>query len=109
MADDLENTIRENAQGPAKAAGDSGSVEQHTAVRPSTCPRSTERPLHRKETGRPAYRCHNDLSHYDPTEDERAQKERASEPIGHCLHDFAPPLGFNKPPPTRKGSIEGRV
>ena len=29
MADDLENTIRENAQGPAKAAGDSGSVEQH--------------------------------------------------------------------------------
>jgi len=29
MADELEDTIRENAQGPAKAAGDSGSVEQH--------------------------------------------------------------------------------
>jgi hypothetical protein len=30
MADDLEDAIRENAQGPAKAAGDSGSMEQHT-------------------------------------------------------------------------------
>jgi hypothetical protein len=29
MADDLKDTIRENAQGPAKAAGDAGSVEQH--------------------------------------------------------------------------------
>lgn len=29
MADDLEDTIRENAEGPAKAAGDSGSMEQH--------------------------------------------------------------------------------
>jgi len=29
MPDDLEDTIRENAQGPAKAAGDSGSMEQH--------------------------------------------------------------------------------
>jgi len=29
MPDDLEQTIRENAQGPAKAAGDSGSMEQH--------------------------------------------------------------------------------
>jgi len=29
MADDLENTIRDNAQGPAKASGDAGSVEQH--------------------------------------------------------------------------------
>lgn len=29
MADNLEETIRENAQGPAKAAGDAGSVEQH--------------------------------------------------------------------------------
>lgn len=29
MSDDLDNTIRENAQGPAKASGDSGSVEQH--------------------------------------------------------------------------------
>ncbi len=29
MADDLEDTIRQNAQGPAKAAGDAGSVEQH--------------------------------------------------------------------------------
>jgi hypothetical protein len=29
MAEDLESTIRQNAQGPAKAAGDAGSVEQH--------------------------------------------------------------------------------
>ena len=29
MADELDQTIRENAQGPAKASGDSGSVEQH--------------------------------------------------------------------------------
>ena len=29
MADNLNDTIRQNAQGPAKAAGDSGSVEQH--------------------------------------------------------------------------------
>jgi len=29
MADDLKNTIRENAQGPAKATGDAGSMEQH--------------------------------------------------------------------------------
>jgi len=29
MSDDLKDTIRENAQGPAKASGDSGSVEQH--------------------------------------------------------------------------------
>lgn len=29
MADDLDNTIRENAQGPARVAGDAGSVEQH--------------------------------------------------------------------------------
>jgi hypothetical protein len=29
MADDLDNTILENAQGPAKASGDAGSVEQH--------------------------------------------------------------------------------
>jgi hypothetical protein len=29
MADDLDNTIRENAKGPAKAAGDAGSIEQH--------------------------------------------------------------------------------
>ena len=29
MAEDLENTIRDSAQGPAKASGDSGSVEQH--------------------------------------------------------------------------------
>ena len=29
MADDLEQTIRDNAQGPAKASGDSGSMEQH--------------------------------------------------------------------------------
>ncbi len=29
MADDLKDSIRDNAQGPAKAAGDAGSVEQH--------------------------------------------------------------------------------
>ncbi len=29
MADDLKENIRENAQGPAKVAGDAGSVEQH--------------------------------------------------------------------------------
>lgn len=30
MADDLEDKIRQNAEGPAKATGDSGSVEQHS-------------------------------------------------------------------------------
>ena len=29
MSDDLEDEIRENASGPAKASGDAGSVEQH--------------------------------------------------------------------------------
>jgi hypothetical protein len=29
MADDLEDEIRQNAQGLAKASGDAGSVEQH--------------------------------------------------------------------------------
>ncbi len=29
MADELDDTIRQNAQGPAKAATDAGSVEQH--------------------------------------------------------------------------------
>jgi len=29
MIDDLEQTIRDNAKAPAKATGDSGSVEQH--------------------------------------------------------------------------------
>jgi hypothetical protein len=29
MAEDLADIIRDNAQGPAKAAGDSGSMEQH--------------------------------------------------------------------------------
>lgn len=29
MSDNLDDTIRENAQGPAKAAGDAGSIEQH--------------------------------------------------------------------------------
>ena len=29
MANDLDNTIRDNAAGPAKASGDSGSMEQH--------------------------------------------------------------------------------
>ena len=30
MAEDLENTIRENAQGPAEARGDSGAMKQHS-------------------------------------------------------------------------------
>lgn len=30
MPDELDDTIRQNAQGPAKASGDSGSVEQHS-------------------------------------------------------------------------------
>lgn len=30
MSDDLDDAIRENAQSPAKASGDSGSVEQHS-------------------------------------------------------------------------------
>lgn len=29
MADDLEQSIRDNAQGPKRAQGDAGSVEQH--------------------------------------------------------------------------------
>jgi hypothetical protein len=29
MAEELENAIRVSAQGPAKASGDAGSVEQH--------------------------------------------------------------------------------
>jgi len=29
MPDDLENTIRENAEGPAEAHGDSGGMKQH--------------------------------------------------------------------------------
>ena len=29
MADNLDDTIRSNAQGPAKVASDAGSVEQH--------------------------------------------------------------------------------
>jgi len=29
MPESLEDKIRENAEGPAKAAGDAGSVEQH--------------------------------------------------------------------------------
>lgn len=29
MAENLDDTIRQNAQGPAKAAGDAGNVEQH--------------------------------------------------------------------------------
>jgi hypothetical protein len=29
MAEDLEQKIRENAQGPKRAQGDAGSVEQH--------------------------------------------------------------------------------
>jgi hypothetical protein len=29
MTDELDETIRQNAKGPAKVAGDAGSVEQH--------------------------------------------------------------------------------
>jgi hypothetical protein len=29
MTDTLDNTIKTNAEGPAKASGDAGSVEQH--------------------------------------------------------------------------------
>lgn len=29
MPENLDDTIRENAKGPAKASGDAGSVEQH--------------------------------------------------------------------------------
>ena len=29
MTESLENKIRENAEGPAKASGDAGSIEQH--------------------------------------------------------------------------------
>ena len=29
MADDLKDTIKQNAEGPAEARGDSGSVRQH--------------------------------------------------------------------------------
>ena len=32
MTDDLADTIRENAAQPAKASGDSGSMEQHSLV-----------------------------------------------------------------------------
>ena len=30
MADELDETIRQNAEGPARVAGDAGSVEQHS-------------------------------------------------------------------------------
>ena len=30
MTEELDNTIRENAAGPKRAAGDSGSMEQHS-------------------------------------------------------------------------------
>lgn len=30
MADDLDNTIRQNAEGPKRAKGDAGEVEQHS-------------------------------------------------------------------------------
>ena len=30
MAEDLSDTIEENANGPAKASGDAGSMEQHS-------------------------------------------------------------------------------
>ena len=34
MADDLNDDIRENAAGPAKASGDAGSVIQHKLTEP---------------------------------------------------------------------------
>jgi len=37
MAEDLEQTIRENAQGPKRAKGDSGEVQQD-AYPPEPCP-----------------------------------------------------------------------
>ena len=30
MSEDLDNTIRDNAAGPKRASGDSGSIEQHS-------------------------------------------------------------------------------
>lgn len=30
MADELDDTIEQNAKGPAKASGDAGAVEQHS-------------------------------------------------------------------------------
>ena len=30
MADDLDTTIRDNAQGPSEASGDAGSMKQHS-------------------------------------------------------------------------------
>jgi len=30
MADELDNVIKQNAEGPKRAAGDSGSMEQHS-------------------------------------------------------------------------------
>ncbi len=30
MADDLKDTIKQNAEGPKRASGDSGSVDQHS-------------------------------------------------------------------------------
>ena len=30
MADDLDSTIQQNAEGPKRASGDAGSVEQHS-------------------------------------------------------------------------------
>ena len=30
MTEDIDNTIRDNASGPKRASGDSGSVEQHS-------------------------------------------------------------------------------
>ncbi len=32
MTDDIDKTIQTNAEGPAKASGDAGSVEQHDLV-----------------------------------------------------------------------------
>jgi len=32
MADELDNTIRDNAAGPRKASGDAGAVEQHSVT-----------------------------------------------------------------------------
>jgi len=48
MPDDLEQSIRENAQGPKRAQGDSGSVEQH----PLTEQIEADRHLASKEAAR---------------------------------------------------------
>ena len=51
MADDLEQTIRDNAQGPAEAAGDVGRVRQHSLVDQITVDRYLESKKAAKKKG----------------------------------------------------------